>query len=156
MKKDESQYNNFVKDTQILGIRLTGSEFFKDLECDQHPFESLNKKLSFKVIIITTDDDYISPNICWELSFKKGRKILIKIKACYELIYKASEFFDDKVSNRFLSNAVKPATYPYFRQYANTISNDAYIPFPPLPILKLFPNNSTAMEIEEGQKDKKG
>tara|TARA_R110002096_G_scaffold436090_1_gene667236 strand:+ start:5884 stop:6330 length:447 start_codon:yes stop_codon:yes gene_type:complete len=147
--EQSERYNNFIRLTEINGIRLTGSEFFKSEDFDDYDFAELKKGITYQVETVETDDEAIYPHICWMLSMKKGNKIVLKIKACYELAYSSNEYFDNSIVEVFMSNAIKPATFPYFRQKVNAISNDASLEMPPLPILKLIPDNSLATEVEE-------
>lgn len=145
----DERYNNFIRETQLEGMRLTGSEFSKNPEFDNYNFRELKKLLSFNIEQIATDDEAIFVHVCWMLTFKKGNKVLVKIKVCYEMAYSGSQYFDDEVAKRFIETAVKPATYPYLRQKVNRISDDAFLNIPLLPMLKLLPTNSKAKELVE-------
>ncbi|VAV88923.1 hypothetical protein MNBD_ALPHA02-799 [hydrothermal vent metagenome] len=149
MNPQEEKFNNFIKETQLEGMRLTGSEFFKNPEFDNYEFNELKKSLTFNAEDITADDDAIFIHVCWMLCFKKGNKFLVKIKVCYELAYSMSKYFDDEIVTHFVSRVVKPTTYPYLRQKINRISEDAYLGIPPLPMLKFLPTNSHAEEVIE-------
>lgn len=149
MSELEKKYNNFIKETQLEGMRLTGSEFLKKSEFDQYEYDELRKSIFFEVEEIVSDEDSIYIHVCWTLTFKKGNKILVKIKVCYELAYNESEFFEDDIVPRFVKTVVKPTTYPYLRQMVNRISEDAFLGMPPLPMLKLMPTNSKAKELVE-------
>ncbi|PCJ44579.1 MAG: hypothetical protein COA81_01365 [Alphaproteobacteria bacterium] len=149
MNSQEEKFNCFIEETELEGMRLTGSEFLKKPEFDDYEFNELKKSLIYNVEQIVADDEAIFIHVCWVLTLKKGNKVLTKIKVCYELAYSMSEHFDDDVATHFVYRVVKPTTYPYLRQKINRISEDAYLGIPPLPMLKFLPTNSHAKEVIE-------
>lgn len=147
-------YNNFISNVNFSGMRLISSEFIRNPEYDDYSFSELKKVLSFEVEQIESDEDSFFPQVFWTFILKKGNKILVKIKAGYELAYIGSlenqnADFLDPVLQRFIDTVVKPASYPYFRQKVASISNDGFLEIPTMPMLKLFPDNKQANELSK-------
>ena len=100
-------------------------------------------KNSFHCTIVdfyfSNEKGFLSAEMNWVLTIKKGNKHLLKCSVTYAIMYSDVIDLGDgrvEVYEAFINRVGKFATYPYFRSITSHLGNEARAGIPIMPILK--------------------
>lgn len=138
-KKDQV-YNQAIGRTTLRGIWMTSCQF--DVKPEAVGRSDLALKRAMKVQVdeaVILEDGRMYGFISYEASSRLQRQKLIKVQAKYFVSYHCQGGCDQATADMFMDRVGRLAAYPYFRSLAATLTSQAGVHSPPLPMLSFQP-----------------
>lgn len=136
-------YNNLVARAHLRTIRLTASRF--DLKPEALGLDPDSWRNGISAALAHSFYEPESGSLYGIFSFdvicRQGRKRVLSISSTYLTNYRVEGDCDGEACELFLERVGKIATYPYFRTHVATLTSQAGLLMPPLPIMGVAPRS---------------
>lgn len=140
-KIEKAEYNRIVNGAHLLDVALTKSTF--DIKPEYFSDRPGRHKLASDFLIVGSDCDagvlIIVAKFCAKA--RKGRKIVLKTEAVYNIVFSVPDDADCAAAVAFGRHMARFTAYPYFRAHVSQQSWESGAELPLLPIIKALPRN---------------
>lgn len=139
---DREEYNRIVDAASLLDVALIGSKF--DVQPGYFSDGSDRRKLTTDFEILGSDchDGIVIVVAKFCAKARKGRKIVLKTEATYNVVFSVPGDADCDAGVAFGSHMARFTAYPYFRSHVSHQSWESGAELPLLPVIKTLPRNS--------------
>ena len=140
---DATVYNNLVSRAHLRTIRLTSSKFELKPEALGLDPDGWRNGISAALAhsFLESESGSLYGIFAFEVVSRQGRKRVLGINATYLINYRVEGDCDNNACELFLERVGKIATYPYFRSLVATLTSQAGLLMPPLPIMGVAPRS---------------
>jgi hypothetical protein len=134
----DGEYSQVVEAAELGQVRLIGCIFTTLPEAFGPPTDDWRSTYSCNVTEAFFDDEVglLTGWVVGKVVIKSGRRKILDIKATYLVIYDISGNPTEDAALKFVRTIGNFAVYPYFRSHFASVTSDAGLKLPPLPILK--------------------
>lgn len=151
-KADAAKYNDVVGRTVLRGIRLTDTRF--DVKPDISGLDPSTWTNALRGESLETFCDPESGRLygvfLFEVVCRHKRKRVLSVTAHYLVTYQVTGIFDDEIGTLFVERVGRVAAYPYFRALVASLTSQAAMQLPPLPIISAAPRSvNSAKDLRE-------
>jgi preprotein translocase subunit SecB len=151
-KVNAGAYNSVVERAVLGSIRLTECRFDMKPEAIELDPSTWRKDIRGDVaqVFVDTENGRLAGIFLFEVIFRYRRKRVLTVSAKYLVIYKVVGDIESEIGELFVERVGRVVTYPYFRSVVATLTAQAGIQIPPLPIISLAPRTvKSAADLEE-------
>jgi preprotein translocase subunit SecB len=135
-------YNRVVKQTKIRSLRLLENRFEIKPEALVHSSEEWKKSVDFKIIDVSVKDPGGLYGIVeFSLICKEARRHVLSCRSKYLVHYTVDGGCDVEAGETFIDRVGRIAVYPYFRSTVASLTSEAGITMPPLPVISMAPRS---------------
>ena len=138
---DAPAFNQVAAHARIAGIRLMSSRFDMKPEALDGYDEAWKLRQKHELVdwLCDNDENVLRGSFDFEASSLRDRKKLISLKGRYLCTYRLSDICDADAGMHFLERVGRFAAYPYFRSLFATVTQQAGLMIPPLPVIQEQP-----------------
>jgi hypothetical protein len=136
-------YNKLVGRAVLRGIRLTETRFEMKPEALELDHKVWKRSLSGELLDHFTDAErgLVLGSLLFEVTFRHRRKRILHAAARYVVTYHVNDPGEPDVGRLFVERVGRVAAYPFFRVIVATLSSQAGVQLPPLPMISLQPRS---------------
>ena len=131
------EYSEFIKQIDLISIRLVSSKTEYSNKIQIHIPKNLNAQIDRKISFDTPSESITTLRVEYNLKMTEGKSPYLAIFTKWLCIYSYKDIpFDDDYLAIFQKHTLPFHLYPYFRQYVQQETNWAGYPPITLPFLK--------------------
>lgn len=150
----DGEYSQAVEAANLSHIRLIRSNFDTQPEVFGPPCADHKSSYSCKITDAFFDDEsgLLTGWFVGKVNIKIGRRKILDMSATYLVIYDINGSPTEDAALKFVHAVGNFAVYPYFRAHFASLTSEAGLQLPPLPILKEGRRRIQAFLPEEGER----
>jgi hypothetical protein len=149
---DAEAYNGVVGRALLRGIRLTESRFDMKPDALELDAKTWRKDIRGEVeeVFVDAESGRLAGTFLFEVVCRHRRKRLLSASARYLVSYQVAGPFDQDSAQLFVERVGRVVAYPYFRALVASLTSQAAVEMPPLPIISLAPRTvASGADLEE-------